>query len=561
MCAPSPQKVMKVSSHALVLSALLLSVACFSLRANAQTKTESKTADATVSGKVTIKGKPAAGIVVGMRMSRPDEFATTYKAKTDQEGVYRITKIASGSYLIAPVAPAFVGADSGNSPQGQSVIINESENVEGINFDLVPGGVITGKVVDSEGHPLIEERVMLMQADENNQRRPVPFNGNMTDDRGVYRIFGIPAGRYKVSVGDPRFRTSNRRQVAAQTFYPDVTDVAKAGIVNIEEGSEANKIDIAVGEAPQGYSVAGRVVDGDSATPVANVFIQLTRIETVEGGSTRGVSESTGVRSDAQGQFRLTSIRSGKYDLNISPSDDSDVRAETPVRFDVIDQDVSGLVVKTTKGATIAGTVVFEGGKNNPAAMPSQMWIMVYTRSEGNSPGISSSRSVRIKPDGTFFAGGLSAGIANVNVEIPSNKGFTLARIERDGVVQSSGIQIQDGEHVSGVRLVMTFSSGSIRGIVRFENGTLPPTARMFVQVMKSGDQPFPRGAEVDARGHFLVEGLPAGSYELRVIASVPEWQQQRRRPPMSAKQIVTVSDGAATDVTLTLDLTPPPNQ
>src|SRR5437588_11949112 len=89
-------------------------------------------------------------------------------------------------------------------------------------------------------------------ADESNQRRPNFINGIMTDDRGVYRLFGVPAGRYKVSVGDPRFRGMNRRQVAAQTFYPDVTDVAKAGGVNVEEGSEANKIDMIGGRAPQG---------------------------------------------------------------------------------------------------------------------------------------------------------------------------------------------------------------------------------------------------------------------------------------------------------------------
>jgi hypothetical protein len=549
---------MKVSSHALVILALLLSVACLSQRANSQTKT----AEGSVSGKVTIKGKPAAGIVIGMRQSRPDQSSTTYKAKTDQEGVYRITKVASGSYFIWPVTPAFVVADAGINPQGQSVIVNENENVDGINFDLVPGGVITGKVLDSEGHPLIEERVMLMPADENNQRRIVFNNGIMTDDRGVYRIFGVAAGRYKVSVGDPRFRGMNRRQIAAQTFYPDVTEVAKAGIVNLEEGSEASKIDITVGEGPQGYSVTGRIVDGDSAAAVANVFIQLTRMETVEGGGTRGFSESTGVRSDAQGEFRLTNIRAGKYNLNIYPPEDSDVRAEAPLEFDVIDQDVSGLVVKTSKGATVTGSIVFEGGKNAPAQTASQWFVMAYTRNEGN-PSFSSSRNARVRPDGTFFVGGLNAGIANFNVELDGNtKGYTLARIERDGVVQANGIQVQNGEHISGVRLVMTFSSGSIRGVVRFENGTLPPTARMMVQTMKVGDQtPIPRGGEVDARGHFLIEALPAGSYEVRVLAYAPEWQQQRRRPVTSAKQIVIVNDGVATDVTLTLDLTPPPNQ
>jgi len=113
---------------------------------------------------------------------------------------------------------------------------------------------------------------------------------------------------------------------------------------------------------------------------------------------------------------------------------------------------------------------------------------------------------------------------------------------------------------VSGVRLVMTFGNGSIRGVVRIENGTLPPTTRMFIQIMKAGEQTPFRSAEVDARGHFLFEALPAGSYELRLVAFAPEWQQQRRLPPTAAKQIVIVNESGATDVTLTLDLTPKPN-
>jgi protocatechuate 3,4-dioxygenase beta subunit len=552
---------MKVSSHALILSALVLSVACLSQRANSQTRTESKTDTATVSGKVTIKGKAAAGIVVGMRLSRPDQYASTYKAKTNQEGIYRITNVASGSYLVMPVAPALVMTDSLNNPQGQSVIVNENENADGINFELAPGGVITGKVSDSEGHPLIEERVSLAPADQRDQRGPFFNNSMTTDDRGVYRIFGVPAGHYKVSVGDPRFGGSNRRQVAVQTFYPDVTDVAKAGIVNIEEGSEANKIDITVGEAPQGYAVTGRVIDEESGAPVAKLFILLMRIETIDASNTHNSTEYLDSQTDAQGQFRLPNIRPGKYELTIYPPDDSDVRAEAPVKFDVMDQDVSGLVVKTTKGATITGTVVFEGGKNNPAQPPQPMWIMVYTRNENNNTGTSSNRSVRLKPDGTFFAGGLAAGIANLSVQAMGNtNGYSLARIEHDGVVQPNGIQIQNGEHVSGVRLVMTFSNGSIRGVVRIENGTLPPTTRMFIQIMKAGEQTPFRGAEVDARGHFLVEALPPGSYELRIMAFGPELQQQRRLPPISAKQIVIVNESGATDVTLTLDLTPKPN-
>ena len=548
---------MRLPSHALLFFLLLLCVGSLSERAYSQTKTESKVAEATVSGKVTIKGKPAPGIVVGMRLSRPDQFSSTYKAKTDQEGVYRIAKVASGSYFVAPVAPAFALAGSVNDLQGQTVIITESENVDGIDFDLVAGGVITGKVVDSEGRPMIEEQVTVNSADERDQRRGF-LNGMATDDRGIYRIFGVPAGRYKVSVGDPRFGRGDRRRIPAQTYYPDVTDAAKAVIVEVKEGAETNKIDITIGEAPQAYSVSGRVVDGESGTPVARAFIQLTRIEIVDSNSTRGYGEYINVQTDAQGQFRLTNVQPGKYDLSASAPEEANMRVEAAVRFDLIDQDVNGLVIKTTTGATAEGTIVFESSKNGPAPVPGQFWIMVYTRSDDSR--ITSSRSVHLKPDGTFFAGGLAAGVVTFNVEIPSNNGFNLARVERNGVALPNGIPVQNGEHITGLRLVMTYSSGTIRGAVRVENGTLPSTARIMVQIVKAGDQtPLPRGAEVDARGHFLIEGLAPGSYELRALAYGPEWQ--RRRPPISVKQIVTVNEGAAAEVTLILDLTPPPNQ
>src|SRR4030095_13825506 len=108
---------MKLPSRALIVLAIPFCVATLSQRAHSQIKTESKTADATVSGKVTIKGKPAAGIVVGMRLSRPDELSSAYKARTDQDGVYRIAKLASGNYLVAPAAPAYVIADSANGAQ------------------------------------------------------------------------------------------------------------------------------------------------------------------------------------------------------------------------------------------------------------------------------------------------------------------------------------------------------------------------------------------------------------------------------------------------------------
>ena len=83
-----------------IISALSLCFGLFCQRANAQTGSTTKNADATISGKVTSKGKPAAGVVVGLRLSEPNQFDSTFKATSDQEGKYRILMCPVGAITL-----------------------------------------------------------------------------------------------------------------------------------------------------------------------------------------------------------------------------------------------------------------------------------------------------------------------------------------------------------------------------------------------------------------------------------------------------------------------------
>jgi len=542
---------------AIIFSFLLC---CVCQRANSQSLPAKKNPEATVSGKVTIKGKPAPGIVVGLRASQPTQADSTYKATTDSDGNYRIIEVPGGSFQVAPVAPALVISEVNNS-MGQIVVITEGEHVEGIDFEMVRGGVITGKITDAEGHPVIEERITLSPVDQRSQRGPFYSGSRMfvTDDRGIYRLFGVRPGRYKVSVGEgdnSYYRSiGSGRSLHQTTFYPDVTDPAKATVVEIDEGTEATGIDIALGQTPRGVSVDGRVVDRETGKPLANVTIGLSKIVMIDASNSRSMGGGTGTRSDKQGEFRLENLTPGKYTISVYPAPESNLRAE-PVTFDVLDQDVTGLLIKSTMGASVSGTVSLEGTRDSRAlAALAQAYVAAYIV---QSPNVTSGHSARVNPDGSFQVGGLQAGMANFSLESMNNvRGLTVLRVERDGVVQPAGVQIQNGEKVTGIRIVVTYSNGSIRGVIKTENGTLPANGRFIVQLAKPAE---PNGGQqpvnADSRGHFLVEGLAAGSYELRVIAYVPDSRQRAQ----SAKQLVTVTDGATTEVTVTIDLTPPPN-
>jgi hypothetical protein len=134
---------------------------------------------------------------------------------------------------------------------------------------------------------------------------------------------------------------------------------------------------------------------------------------------------------------------------------------------------------------------------------------------------------------------------------------FSIVRMEREGVVQPRGIELTAGEQITGVKIVLKYGTGSVRGEVKFENGQLPSGARITVWLRRTDEGGSTRSDNrpytVDARGHFLIEGVSAGNYELHVNTSIPG----SRKPAPSVKQPVTVAEGAASDVTVTLDLGP----
>jgi Carboxypeptidase regulatory-like domain len=423
---------------------------------------------------------------------------------------------------------------------------------------LVRGAVITGKVTDPDGHPVIETWVTLVNVQPPNQPgSSYNIPQGQTDDRGIYRIFGIHAGSYKVVVHDNHRWSRGGPPVMPATYYPDVQAADKATIVDVTEGGEVSNIDIKIGPVLPGFSIAGRVVD-ENGNPVPNFNIHLSRTVVVD--ANRNGTEYTGATSvsDAHGKFRIPNVPPGKYEVSVWGGEDSDQQLQSPVRFEVMDADVTDLVIKTARVAQVSGVVIFDGTKKPAGEEPmSQVSVIAYSRGEGE-PGFSWAGGARVKADRSFVINGVRPGILSFRLagQNGNHNGFLLTRVERDGIIQTNGIQIEGTQHLTGLRLFVTSTNGSINGVVKIANGTLPPGARVMVQLSRAEEPNLGfSGGEVDARGHFLIEGLAAGNYELSVVAYVPN---QRGRPSIT-KQPVTVGDGAATDVTVILDLTPHP--
>lgn len=601
-----------------IVIVLLAVFALFSSNAAAQAAAQSNTTGtATITGIVKLGEAPAAGLTLalipeqgarpGARQQQGAPQQKTLQATTDDKGQYLFTNVAAGRFRVALLTETLVPASGNPRAGGVAVTVSEGQTISQVNFALSPGGVITGRVTDHQGRPVIAERLNLMTLNASGQ--PQPFNGGNrlgyeTDDRGVYRIYGLPEGKYIVSAGTEgnagNRPGANRRIRYPRTYYPDATEAAQAHPVEVSSGGVAESIDIRMGAPMKTYTVTGRAVDAGTGEPILGVPIN---VGAQRGGGLQGrggggqVGNANRSSTNDQGEFRVTGLLPGRYSISVQQGGLQTAESANltsnfyndPVNFEISDGDASGVEVKVHRGATISGVVVVEGATN--AAAP-QLMISATSRGQqgqgqqgqrGQGGGSGRQSAAQVGANGAFTISGLAAGTVRLSVNDfgggpgRGGGGLTLVRIERNGAAITGDFEVASGQQVAGIRVVVGYGTGVIQGKVILANGPPPAGTRLMVTARSLGSSTGGGGqnrpAQVDAGGNFRIEGLYSGSYEVRVSAMTMGigggqgqggqgrggqrgggGNQNRVRIP-NATQTVTVTNGAVASVNLNLDL------
>src|SRR5262245_10287333 len=545
------------------LGILVLPFAFHSVQAQAA---EAKAGTATVSGRVTLKGEPARGVTVILQGQNPGG-ASSPRARTDESGRFNITGVAAGKYSVFAVAPGYVLPEGSSFPgmRGRTLNLTDGDRVENVDLEIKRGGVITGRVTDSQGRPVVEERVNLIKLNPNNRsgdafNQGANYEMYQTDDRGHYRIYGLPEGRYLISVGYAEsFLSANiisTREFYPRVFYPNATSDSEAKVIEVSEGSEATNIDITVPDPKKTHDVYGRVLDAGSGRPVAGVEVVVGWAPS-EGRYAASGYAGSGARSGPNGEFHLFGVQPGRYSILAQPDEEGDGFISDPVIVDIDEDTVTGVEVRVRQGATISGVVVIEG-TNDPKARAklSQISLSATVRQISYGPPAPGKGIGRVNADGSFRLSGLQPG--KVVISLSNTRDFLMSRIERNGAPVEGGIEVEAGEQVSGVRVVLAYSALAIRGELRVIGGALPAGCR-FIAMTRRVDQPGAQMTEVDARGQFIVENLAPGEYEVRVFPLYdPEVHQlslEVRRMISSIKERVVLGGANQQQVTLVVDL------
>jgi hypothetical protein len=452
------------------------------------------------------------------------------RTTTDNEGHFRVQGLDGGIYRIALSAPGY-------APRRSESAFRPGDNAQ---LTLIKGGVIAGNVTNIAGEPVVNVTVQVFQIRDGEGNRvatPSFAQPKFTDDRGYYRIYGLPPGTYIVAAGGqgPYFGLVNPYANDAMTFAPSSTRDTATEIV-LRSNQEATA-DIRYRGEP-GHAVSGKVSGVQPPLPF-NAFVRLTDVES------HMVVTSTGVTSPDK-TFQLNGVSDGDYEIIATGGGGagSDMVASTPRRISVRGADVTGLDLALAAMAAIDSQVKIESdpklncGRRRDTALRETMITLRRSRPEEKPntkekpvdlPETSASPFENAPNEkGEVRFRSLLPGIYRFEVRPPAAgwylKNLSLGKPEPN--IARNGIAVKQGDRISSVTITIAEGGASLRGRVTAAEGqTLPPNVRLYLAPAEreSSDNPLRFfEAAVANDGTFAVGYIAPGRYWLVTEAAEP---------------------------------------
>lgn len=478
---------------------------------------------------------PGAALLAALRVVQ--------STQTDDQGRYQVTGLPAGRYVVSASKTGFVTVSFGQRRPlrpGTPLELRDGQELANVNVALPRGSVITGHVLDEDGEPLARATVTVWRYQyQGGQRRLVAAGSDQTDDRGQYRVYGLPPGDYVVSAtvrvpGRPLERVLQFAGGAgapggvdedvpgyAPTYYPGVPSAAQATPVSVGLAQEATNVDIPL-QLVRLARVSGLVVGSDGA-PLAGVVVMLAPDESGAVGA-----DTATARARADGTFTIDNVAPGRYTLFARTRPARDTAPDyAVVPVVVAGADVSQVTVVLSPGATISGTIAFDASASAPPRTLSGFRVTVPAV---DPLPVAGTQPARVGDDGTFDVSGIPPGRHAIRVPNPPAP-WTLKAVVVDGRdVSDEVIELRAGQRLTGVQVVFTDRITELAGTVRDERGE---PALGFTVIAFSTDpatwRPQSRtihAVQADQTGAYRIRGLPPGSYYLVATDDVEpgEW-------------------------------------
>jgi uncharacterized protein (DUF2141 family) len=445
---------------------------------------------------------------------------TTY---TNEAGRFTMTGLPAGRYNLnvtkAPYLRVAYGAKRPDRP-GTPITLKEAEQLTSVAMRMTRGAVVSGTITDENGLPAVGVPVQAMRVAMQNGERtfqpgvaPGAQASDMTDDRGVYRFYGLPPGDYVVSAqprsinGEIKAMTESeirsimaalqqQQAAAAQSqmpgmtnapapqpsappaeppvtvgyanvYFPGTTTASTAGTISIESGAERAGVDFAL-RLVRTARIEGTVVVPAGMRP-QSVQLSLSPV----GGSMLDMISFNRATPGPDGRFTFTAVPPGQYQI-------------------------------VARGTVGSGAMPGPPPPPPPPGAAGTMQTFTAVRAigagaGGGEPMVIMSDGGPVDPNAQSFWGQTDIsvdGTALSGITVPMQPGMTLT-----GKIQFRGTRLVPETDLSRVRLTM-----------------LPASTGNMVRVM-AGALPL---AVVNPDGTFRINGISPGRYRISGVAPIP---------------------------------------
>jgi protocatechuate 3,4-dioxygenase beta subunit len=507
-------------------------------------------------------------------------------AMTDEEGRYAFTNLGAGRYTLSVSKTGHVGIIYGQTRPGRPgtpIQLTDGQKFAA-SLQLPRGGVITGAVVDEYGEATPGTQVRVMRYVVQGGRRTLQQSGSgATDDRGIYRVYGLQPGEYIVSAvprnSGPGVDTGRlqaelaqvREQVAgamsdafaardlaaramalqgqvpqqeeqatgyAPVYFPGTVSAAQAGAIALGLGEERASVDF------QLQRVAMARIDGTvvNSTGQATDNVQIT-LSDPSAPTAGAISMAT--RADAEGRFHLANVPPGSYRLiaraavgqgggrgggplggmrPLGPGSTA-TRLWGSVDVPVDGRNLGNVLVTLQQGLTVTGRIAFQGTTVQPPADLTRLRVNLLPADPASGPGMMMNAAGIVDASGKFTIASVVPGLYRLNAGGAGN-GWYLDSATIDGQdTLDVPFEVRPGTAPSAGVITFTDRQSQLTGTITNQRGQPAPEQTL---ILYPADERLwvpqsrrIRSTRPSTDGVFTFTGLPPGDYKLVAMVDV----------------------------------------
>ena len=494
-------------------------------------------------------------------MNSSQSVATAAKIRptsTDEQGKFALENLTPGAYMVFAEVPGYVTAPDIDNNNREQKYYRPGDSM---TIRMIKGGVITGTVTTSAGEPVVSVRVNPVRLRDLKGRAAHQSAFDLqrewkTDDRGVYRIYGLDPGVYLISTGGRGLIqfVAEGYDGDAPTYYPSATRDNASEVV-VHSGEELMGIDIRYRDS-KGHAISGSVSGATAAAPMALVTVILSDAVTEAFAGMSMVPMAPGTHA-----FAFDAVPDGEYVVVAVASDYTS--GSPPRKITVKGADVTGLELAITPFGSIEGRVTLEPAlgaaskadcQNKSAAQIEETVILarVDVKSKEQAPAAKAFSLFPFPVDSTpnnkgeFKVPRLEAARHRIDARMPSEDWYvrriTLppdAPATQPKDAARDGVTVKTGERVAGMNITLAEGAAGVRGRVlpATEGARIPAALRLhLIPSEKESAEETLRFVEVavESDGTFALTNLAPGKYWMLARAVTDEASTNNPPRPMA---------------------------